>query len=329
MFEWLSFEWFKVSTLLDFEWANPLYLYGLFLIPLLILFNWIFTGRQKNNLGLSLTQNLHRNSKFALLRYLIPGFLLIGLACIIISLARPQRDLHSADSFSEGIDIMLAIDISDSMLGTDMSPNRLGAAKKVAKEFIEKRPNDRIGLVVFAGESFALSPLTTDHQILMQYVDDISNTLIPTSGTAIGNALATCINRLRDLQGNSKVTIILSDGDNTAGNLDPEMAVELAKNFNIRIYTIAVGKNSNQEIINETTLKMLAKEGSGKFFRASDNTTLSNIFEKINKIEKVKFKNESKADLQDYYYIYLNWAILFLLLSLLLKNTFVANVMID
>ncbi len=329
MFEWFAIDWFSVSTLWGFEWANPLYLYGLLLVPSLILFNWLFTSRQKNKLGLSLTKNLLKNSNVALLRYTIPGFFLLALACVILSLARPQRVLNTAEQFSEGIDIMLAIDISDSMLGTDIAPNRLAAAKQVAREFVAKRPNDRIGLVVFAGESFSLCPLTTDHDILFQYINDISNSLISTSGTAIGNALATCINRLRDLPGNSNLAIILSDGDNTAGNLDPEMAVELAKNFGIRIYTVAMGKNSDQEIINESTLKMLAKEGDGKFFRATDSKTLSRIFEQINKIEKVKFKNEERKDYEDYYYIYLNWAIFFLLVSLLLKNTFVGNIMID
>jgi Ca-activated chloride channel family protein len=214
---------------------------------------------------------------------------------------------ESKEQFSEGIDIMLAMDISESMLATDLSPNRLDAAKNVAREFVKGRLQDRIGLVVFAGESFSICPLTTDYEMLNQYLDEINSNLIKTTGTAIGSALATCINRLREVQGTSKVAIILSDGDNTAGILDPLTATDLAKSFGIKVYTIAVGSNSESEKIDENTLREIANEGNGQFFRATDNQTLKNIFEQINRLEKVKVKDNVYRDVEDFYYIYLIW----------------------
>ncbi len=253
----------------------------------------------------------------------------LGIACIIISLARPQRIVENKQRYSDGIDIMLALDISDSMLEKDLSPNRLDAAKDVARKFIKGRFQDRIGLVVFAGDAMSVSPPTTDYEMLYQYLDEINNTLISTSGTAIGSALAASINRLRDVPSKSKLLILITDGDNTTGTLDPHTAADLAKSFGIKVYTIAIGKDSKNVKVDETTLREIAKEGNGHFFRASDNQILIDIFKQINTLEKVQIKDDINKDVQDYYYIYINWAIVFLLIAFAFKNTFLGNILVD
>lgn len=327
--EWYSLEWFKLSTLKGFVWANPWYLYSVLAIPLLFLFRWIFITQSKQKLQLSVSHTSAQNSWLIWLRFTIPGFFILGMIAILMALARPQRFNQSKEQYGEGIDIVLGIDISESMLYNDLQPNRLEAAKQVASKFISGRKNDRIGLVVFAGESFSLSPLTTDYEMLKEYLKELNSDLIKTSGTAIGNALASCINRLRDVPGNSKVAIIISDGDNTAGSLDPLTAVELAKTFGIRVYTIAIGKSNQKEVVDERTLRQLAKEGRGHFFRATDGQTLEKIFGQINMFEKNQIKSNVHKDVSDYYYVYLNWGVSFLLMSFLLKNTFLGNIMED
>ncbi len=326
---WFSIDWFSWSTIRNFVWENPLYLYGIAGVPLLFLFRWLFYNRGQQKLGLSLTNSQVKTQWITYLRFITPIFFALGVAFILIALARPQKVKESKESYSEGIDIMLAMDISESMKANDLQPNRLEAAKNVAREFIKGRFQDRIGLVAFAGEAFSMSPLTTDYEMLFQYLDEINFQLINTSGTAIGDALATGINRLRDVPTKSKVVILLSDGDNTAGSLDPIIAADLAKSFGMRVYTIAVGRDSQTEKVDETTLREIAKSGAGQFFRATDNQTLSNIFNQINRLEKVKIEQNIYRDVEDYYYIYLNWAIVFLLAAFFFKTTFIGNILED
>lgn len=327
--EWLSLKWFSIATLNNFHWDNKWYLYAIAGIPLLFLLRWLFYDRNNQRLGLSLTNAYLKTHWISYLRFIVPLIYSVGIACILMSLARPQKVSESTQNYAEGIDIMLAIDISDSMMEKDLTPNRLEAAKNVALEFIDGRVSDRIGLAVFAGDARSISPLTTDYQMLKQYIKDINNSLIPTAGTAIGSALATCINRLRDISGKSKVAILLSDGSNTSGQLDPLTAADLAKFFNIRIYTVAIGKDIEGGELDESSLREIAKEGNGKFFRATDNATLANIFSQINQIEKVEVKNNVQRDVQDYYYIYLNWAVVLFLIAFALKNTFLGNILED
>ena len=329
MWDWFSTEWLSWQTLRSFVWAERLYLYGIAGVPLVFLLRWLFYNRGQQKLGLSLTNFQLKTNWVSYLRFIPPIFFVLGVVCVILSLARPQRVRESKEQFSEGIDIMLAIDISESMLATDLSPNRLDAAKNVAHEFVKGRFQDRIGLVVFAGESFSICPLTTDYEMLNQYLNEINSNLIKTTGTAIGSALATCINRLREVPSKSKVAILLSDGDNTAGTLDPLTATDLAKSFGIKVYTIAVGSNEGKENIDENTLRAIAKEGNGQFFRATDNQTLQNIFGQINRLEKVKVKDNVYRDVEDFYYIYLNWAVVFLLAAFFFKNTFIGNILED
>lgn len=329
MWDWFSIDWLSWQTLRSFVWAEKLYLYAIIGVPFLFLFRWLFYTRGQQKLGLSLTSYQLRTNWISYLRFIPPIFFILGIICILLSLARPQRVRESKEQFSEGIDIMLAIDISESMLATDLSPNRLEAAKNVGHEFIKGRFQDRIGLVVFAGEAFSMCPLTTDYEILNEYLNEINSNLIKTTGTAIGSALATCINRLREIPSKSKVAIILSDGDNTAGSLDPLTATDLAKSFGIKVYTIAVGADAAKAKIDENTLREIAREGNGQFFRATDNQTLRNIFEQINRLEKVKIKDNVYRDVEDFYYIYLNWAVVFLLSAFFFKNTFIGNILED
>jgi Ca-activated chloride channel homolog len=329
MWDWFSTDWLSWQTLRSFVWAERLYLYGIIGVPLLFGLRWLFYNRGQQKLGLSLTKPQLQTNWISYLRFIPPIMFSLGITCVLLSLARPQRVRESKEQFSEGIDIMLAMDISESMLATDLSPNRLDAAKNVAHEFVKGRFQDRIGLVVFAGESFSVCPLTTDYEMLNQYLNEINSNLIKTTGTAIGSALATCINRLREVPGKSKVAILLSDGDNTAGILDPLTATDLAKSFGIKVYTIAIGKDEQSGKIDEKTLREIAKEGNGQFFRATDNQTLKTIFEQINRFEKVKVKDNIYRDVEDFYYIYLNWAVVFLLLAFFFKNTFIGNILED
>lgn len=329
MQEWYSFYWFSLSALRKFEWANVFYFYLFALIPLLFFLKWVFSSQRKKYLTLSLGKIETQYSLFNWFRYLIPLFFVLGICALILAIARPQLQNINNEKYTEGIDIAIGIDISESMLANDLNPNRLDAAKNIAKDFISGRNNDRIALVAFAGETSTLSPLTTDYTMLKETLTGLNTSLIKTSGTAIGLALASCINKLRDVPGKSKVVILISDGDNTTGEIDPNIALELAKIFGIRIYSIAIGKNNNTEKIDEATLKHLAKGTNGMFFRAADNQTLSQIFKQINTLEKTKFKDTSIRDVSDFYYIYLNWSIVFFLIAFFLKNTFLGNLLKD
>ena len=324
---WFSLYWFNPETLAGFDWAYRLLLWLLGLIPFLFFFKWIFQSRNRSTLTVSQKQD--ERNWLVNLRFLIPLFFMLGVFCLVLAIARPQLPKTSSDSLSEGIDLALAIDISDSMLDTDIKPNRLEAAKNFGRKFIEGRPNDRIALVAFAGETVSLSPLTSDHSSLIEYLNELSTDIVRTSGTAIGMALASTVNKLRNAAGKSKVAIIISDGDNTAGIISPQTAVELAKTFGVRVYTIAIGTSSSIEVVDEATLRMLADQSDGHFFRANDNNSLNAIFEEINKLETSLAETLKTFDMVDYYYIYLNWAILFLLISLFLKFTFLGNLLVD
>ena len=238
---------------------------------------------------------------------------------------------------------MLVIDISESMQIEDFKPNRLEAAKTVAREFIDGRFQDRIGIVIFSGDAYSLSPLTTDYELLKAYLKDIDFNMIENRGTAIGSALAVGTNRMRESEAESKVLILLSDGDNTAGNIDPITAAELANAYNIKLYTIAVGKEGRvpfgkdffgqpkyiENTLDETTLRQIAEIGDGQFYRVSDNAALEQVFKMIDEYEKAEIKENRYKDTSDFYQIYLKWAIIFFLAWLLLKSTFVSNVLQD
>ncbi|MBC7922862.1 MAG: VWA domain-containing protein [Ferruginibacter sp.] len=339
--DWFSTAWFSARTLGGFEWEKPYFLYFLPVVPLLFFLRWLIHERFQQRLSVAFARADVRSSPVSHLRHLPTLLMTLVIAGILVALARPQRINERVEQYSEGIDILLALDISQSMLIRDFKPDRLEAAKQVAQEFVQGRSQDRIGVVVFAGEAYALCPLTTDYKLLNVYIDEISSKLIQVGGTAIGSALAVATNRMRDSNTKSKVVILISDGDNTAGNLDPFTAAGLAKAFGIKLYTIAVGREGQvalpeelgggliENSIDETTLRRIAQIGEGQFFRASDNQALKEIFNRIDRYEKAEIIETRFKDTKDFYQVYLSWAIVFFLLWMLCKNTFIANILED
>jgi Ca-activated chloride channel family protein len=336
-------DWFTLSTLRSFVWEWPAFLYAIPLVLLLFLIRWIFRSRFSQKLPIALTQKELKNSPVNLIR-LFPEFLLItALSLMLMAMARPQKTNEQVDQWTEGIDIIIALDISQSMQIEDFTPNRLEAAKNVAREFIEGRIQDRIGLVVFSGDAFSLAPLTTDYDLLKQYLEEISFEMIDSRGTAIGSALAVVTNRMRESTTKSKVCILLSDGDSNAGNIDPLTAANLASAYDIKVYTIVVGKEGlvpmgkdffgrpqmYPNTIDETTLRKIAEISKGEFFRATSNEALKNVFERIDTYEKAEIKETRYKNTADYYYIYLQWAVAFFLFWLFLKSTFLTSALQD
>ncbi len=340
---WLSFEWFQPITFQNFEWQYQQLLWLIIIIPLVFLIKYLIQSRFKQKLLIALPKSSLKWSPVSLFR-LIPDIILaLILSLIIISLARPQKTNEKVEQWTEGIDIMLVIDISESMQIQDFRPNRLEAAKETALNFIEGRFQDRIGIVIFSGDAYSLAPLTLDYQLLNNYIRDIDFEMIENRGTAIGSALAVGTNRMRESESKSKVLILLSDGDNTAGNIDPITAAELAHAYGIKIYTIAIGKEGRvpfgkdffgrtryvENTLDETNLRKIADIGEGEFFRVSDNQALENVFELIDQYEKAEIKETRFKDTTDYYIVYLIWAILLFLVWMALKSTFIANVLQD
>ncbi len=338
-----SLDWFSLSTLRAFTWTNSLFLYAIALVPFLIMVRWIWRYFFNQKLPVAFTKADLKTSQGTLLR-LVPEILLaLVLALLLIALARPQKTNEKVEQWTEGIDIMLAIDISQSMQIEDFTPNRLEAAKNVARDFIKGRMQDRIGIVVFSGDAFSLTPLTTDYSLLNAYLNELNFDMIESRGTAIGSALAVVTNRMRESNSKSKVCILLSDGDNTAGNIDPITSAELAAAYNIKMYTIVVGKegmvpfgkdffgrpNMVENTVDESTMRKIAQIGSGEFFRVTDNQALLQVFKKIDQYEKAEIKETRFKDTTDFYFIYLRWAIALFLLWLLMKSTFLSNVLQD
>ena len=340
---WLSPDWFSISTLKTFNWENTLFLYMIIGVPLLFIFRWLTRYRFNQKLPLAVTPKDLHVSPLTIIRLLPDLFLMITLSLILVALARPQKSNEKVEQWTEGIDIMIGLDISQSMQIEDFLPNRLEAAKAVARSFISGRIQDRIGIVVFSGDAFSLAPLTTDYDLLKSYLDEINFEMIENRGTAIGSALAVVTNRMGESESKSKVCILISDGDNTAGNIDPITAAELASAYGIKIYTIVVGKeglvpygkdffgrpNMIENTVDETTMRKIAKIGGGEFFRAADNKALSQVFARIDAFEKAEIKETRFKDTSDYYFVYLQWAIVFFLLWLALKSTFISNVLQD
>ncbi len=257
-----------------------------------------------------------------------------ALSLIIVAIARPRSSSNFESTDAEGIDIFLALDISTSMLARDFTPDRINASKDIAIEFIAQRPSDRIGVVVFAGESYTQAPLTTDRATLINLIKEIEVGLIE-DGTAIGNGLATAVSRMKDSDAKSRVVILLTDGVNNRGEVAPEMAAEIAKTYGVRVYTIGVGKDGMapypvmtpfgvqlQQVkveIDEQLLKNIAETTGGKYFRATDNTKLLEIYGEINKMEKTKTMVDSFPVYKELFMDYAIAALAALLLELLLR----------
>ncbi len=271
---------------------------------------------------------------------------LAAAACLIFAMARPQKMLQEENIKAEGIDIMLVMDLSSSMLAQDFKPDRLSVSKEMAVEFVKKRRFDRIGLVVFSGEAFTQCPLTTDHQVLTDFLKNLQCGMLE-DGTAIGMGLATGVNRLKDSDSKSKILILLTDGVNNAGYIRPEAAAEIAKNFGLKIYTIGtgsvgtaltpIGRRRNDGVyifgmaeveIDEPLLTRIAAETGGKYFRATSKKELENIYSEIDALEKTKIETTSFRRYSEKFRPFLFAAFLFLGLEFVLKNIFLKK-MID
>ena len=340
---WLNWDWFKLETLLGFEWEYPLLLYLILLIPLIFILRLITAWNRRQRLEVALFSTKAAWDPVSLLRFIPPTLLFLALAFMCIALARPQRTNERREQWAEGIDIMLVMDISQSMELEDLRPNRLEAAKSTALDFVNGRFQDRIGMVIFSGEAFSLSPLTTDYSLLSNYIQDITFGMIQTDGTAIGSGIAVATNRMRESTAKSKVMILLSDGENNAGNIDPIMAARLAYAHGIKIHTVAIGKEGqifygydplgrpayHENSLDETTLREIARIGEGRFFRVSDNQGLQEVFAEIDQMEKTEIKETRYKDTMDYYDVYLSWAIAMFLGWIFIKGTFVSNLLRD
>lgn len=321
----------------DFQFANPKLLWLLLVVvPIIAWYFWKEINGSAS-LKISNTQSfaVAGNSVLAYFRHILPLLNISAIALVIIALARPQI-VETKTNTVEGIDIIMSVDISSSMLAQDFQPNRLEAAKSVATEFIASHPNDRIGLVVFAGESFTQCPLTSDHKALINLLHRLEIGMVE-DGTAVGMGLANAISRLKDSDNKSKVVILLTDGVNNSGNIAPLTAADIAVTYGVKVYTIGVGRNGTapfpvqtimgvqyvqQEVqIDESTLQKIADKTNGKYFRATDEQTLIDIYNEIDKLEKTKIEAEHSTTYVDKFLPFLLTAGLLLILSILLKNS--------
>lgn len=320
------------------EFANINILWGLVAIPLLVAY-YVWRQRQGGaSIIISTTDSLRTAPRT--LRYYLRhapfALRMIALSLLVIAAARPQSVEHETKVSTEGIDIVMALDISGSMLARDFQPDRLTSAKRVASEFISTRTGDRIGLVVFAGEAFTQSPLTTDQSSLQTLLGRIKSGVIE-DGTAIGNGLATALNRLRESDSKSKVVILLTDGVNNRGQISPLTAAEIAKEQGIKVYTIGVGRNGEapypvfdergREVqtvmmkveIDEDILRKIASETGGEYFRATDELSLTKIYEQINSMEKSHVEKVELTHVNEEYLLFVVWALTLLIIEFILK----------
>tara|TARA_Y100000739_G_scaffold120876_1_gene104086 strand:+ start:161 stop:1150 length:990 start_codon:yes stop_codon:yes gene_type:complete len=327
----------------NYLFINPEYFY-LLIIPVVYSIWYFFKRKNINseilfsNLGsLNKTKTLKNR-----LRDLPQIFNIVAICLLIIALARPQSSTNWEESTTEGIDIVLSMDISGSMLAEDLKPNRLEASKDVAVDFISKRVNDRIGLVIFSGESFTQCPLTTDHNVLINLFKDVKSGMVE-DGTAIGMGLATAVNRLKDSDAISKIIILLTDGVNNKGVVAPFTAAEIAKQFGIRVYTIGVGTEGYapypfqtpfgvqyQDVevqIDEETLQNIATVTDGKYFRATNNSKLKEIYKDIDKLEKSKIEVTEFHKRSEEFSNFAIPAFIILLFGFILEKTYLKQIL--
>jgi len=327
----------------DITFANPEFLFLLFGIIPLVGWYWWRNRKLHATLQISTTQPFRTLSLSykQVLRHALFALRLIAISLLIMALARPQSSDAWEDSSTQGIDIVMALDLSSSMLARDFEPNRLDASKNLAMEFITGRPNDRIGLVVFAGESFTQCPLTTDHAVVLNLFKDIKSGLVE-DGTAIGMGLATSITRLKDSKAKSKVVILLTDGVNNAGEISPMTAAEIALTYNIRIYTIGVGSKGtapypvqtpfgiryqNMKVeIDEDVLQQVAESSGGEYFRATDNNKLREIYTRIDEMEKSKMEVKKYRKKNEEFVSFLLLALGVLLMEVVTRYTVLRSI---
>jgi Ca-activated chloride channel family protein len=320
-------------------WRNPDYFYLFLLIPVLTAW-YVYRFRKSTPellfSGLKPFENATPSLKAKLIHSLFV-LRMLALSFLIIALAGPQKVSSKSNINIEGIDIVIALDVSGSMRARDFQPDRIGAAKNIAIRFIKGRPNDRIGLVIFSGEAFTQAPLTLDHSVLISLLREVKSGMIQ-DGTAIGDGLATAVSRLKDSKARSKVIILLTDGVNNSGAIDPETAAELAKMYGIRVYTIGVGSygyapypvqtpygiqmQQMKVQIDEALLKKIARETGGKYFRANNNRKLSAIFKEIDRLEKSKINVQQFRRKDELFFPFALAALLLFVLEVSLRYVF-------
>ena len=326
---------------MNLEFLNPEYFILLAVIPLLVLWNYLKRDNLTNSIKFSNSEAFGDSGSFySKLKSTFKFLRLISLILIIIALARPQViDTSTRVKTNSGIDIIMAIDVSASMLAKDLKPNRLDALKNVADEFIKNRVSDRIGLVEYAGESYTKTPLTSDKNITLRSLREIKYNNIIEGGTAIGMGLATSVNRIKDSKAKSKVIILLTDGVNNAGFIDPITAAELAKEFQIKIYSIGLGTNglalspvgidargkfnyANVQVeIDENLLTQISEMTGGKYFRATDNETLKEIYSDIDELEKTEIEEFKYYSVDEKFRYFLLPAIILIAFEMIMKLT--------
>lgn len=325
------------------SFKNPEYLF--FLLLLIPVVYWYIREMHKSDASLQISshRNLQTKQKSLKIKLLHLPFVLRSLAItmVIIALARPQASNSWRTESTEGIDIMIALDISGTMMAEDLKPNRLEAAKNVASQFILSRPNDNIGLVVFASESFTQCPLTTDHAVLINLFNGVNYGLIE-DGTAIGLGLANAVNRIKESKAKSKVIILLTDGSNNRGDIAPITAAEIAQSFGIRVYAIGVGSYGKVNIpvqtpmgmqyqlmdseFDEKSLQNIAAMTGGHYFRATDNAKLRSIYQEIDQMEKTKINVREYNKKNEEFYLFALLAFVFLLSEIVLRNTLLKRI---
>ena len=326
---------------MNLEFLNPEYFILLGVIPIIILWNYLNRDKLNNSIKFSNSEAFKNSSNiYSILKVSLRYLRMISLVLIITALARPQViDTSTRVKTNSGVDIIMAIDVSASMLAKDLKPNRLDALKNVADEFIKNRVTDRIGLVEYAGESYTKTPLTTDKSITLRSLREIKYNNIIEGGTAIGMGLATSVNRIKDSKAKSKVIILLTDGVNNAGFIDPITAAELAKEFQIKIYSIGLGTNglalspvgidasgkfnyANIQVeIDEKLLTQISEMTGGKYFRATDNERLKEIYSDIDKLEKTEIEEFKYYSVDEKFRYFLVPAILLIVFELIMKLT--------
>ena len=315
------------------------FLWLLLLLPVLVFWYVLKLKKQTAQLSISSVEGFQKNNVWSKLKHLLFGLRTAAIILVILALARPQTvDVSTKTKTTRGIDIVMAIDVSASMLAKDLKPNRLEALKNVAADFIKGRPNDRIGLVEYAGESYTKTPITSDKSIVLQSLKAIKYNTVITGGTAIGMGLATAVNRIKDSKAKSKIIILLTDGVNNAGFIDPQTASELAVEYGIKTYTIGLGTNGMalspvairngvfqygkaQVEIDEKLLKEIAEVTGGKYFRANNNRKLKEIYKEIDKLEKTEVEEFKFYNYEEKYRPLVWIALGLLVLEFLLRFT--------
>ena len=323
------------------SFLNPEFFWLLLLIPVAIA--WLFWKRKEQTATLKISSvKGFKNSKSLVVKLKPYLFVLrlLALCSLIIALARPRTvDVSSDTKTTKGVDIVMAIDLSSSMLAKDLKPNRMEALKEVATKFVENRPNDRIGIVVYAGEAYTKTPVTSDKAIVEEAIKDIKFDNVIQDGTAIGMGLSTAVNRLKDSKAKSKVIILLTDGVNNAGFIEPETASQIAKEFGIKVYTVGIGSNGMAQFpyavapngdfiykmmkveIDEQLMKNIATNSGGRYFRATSNSKLESIYNEINKLETTEIEELKYYDFDEKFRPFVWIAGILLLIEIVLRNT--------